>query len=1135
MSGMSRLLLLLVGISSAWAAGAEPVVVSGQVVDVADQPLGGAEVWLIRSQPGRGMAAEANAGKADPEGRFSFPGVTTEPAQGGTATLLMLLAYREPCALGWLYLERPEQPVRVRCLPPQPLAGRVTNEAGAGLTGRVALTFAAIRTDEQSRRQFVYLSDDLSRRFSTPCDATGAFSVPWLPEGYSARFDVTAPGHARARWNAAPGGEATVKLGLAGRLDLAVSCPAQPGLVGGLPVLLAADDKRELSPLWRETDATGALCLDDLAPGKYAVVVQLPLTSEWQAPVLRGVEVKVGQTTALPCALQSAPTVTGRVVDKVTGQPVAGVSVYTAGEISYGHAEGVVSDAEGNYRFRALPGKVSVTVGGGAPDYVRESPSPQEVLVTAQGGTVPDIAIRPGKTLTGVVVDAEGKPVAGAEVFCRDNGPSESPAARTDEQGRFAIRGLDPRGEVPVWASSGERLTARALMVDASAATIAPLKLTVQTLAPVRLKVRVVDGEGQPPPGLRVSGERAIGWSGWPAAIGKPDASGVLLSGPLPALGKYRLTITAEGCDGAAPPAWEAVAGQTHDFGTVTLTRASGTIAGKVVDQEGKPRAGVTVFNSGDGPKLARATTDAEGRFRLAGLYPGRVLVFTAAPGCLFTGAVAAVGAEDVALRLLPRAATTVLGAPREARPRFSREQERQAARALILQAIPLAAEYQRDSLVAMLATVDLPEARKLATAFHTREDAIVIAVGKSLLETSPDQALTCLEALKYFEKVNDLDMYVLYQAYATAALAKRNPEQARRQFDKTLPLVQTLKQEQMQMMGLALLGKAMLPADRTAATTALRACQQLVSNKLGRTEEGAEMRAMIAPLLAVLDPDGALEMVQGLQGDRDRGETPEGGIAAAIAPTDPARAEQLLAGLSEEHRAAATLPVAYAMLAKDPERAKRLAHAIGREWERRRTLAWLAEGLRASDPAAAAGLFGEAVEGWPLEQPPSPEQATWQAIEAGRHYAELAFIGTRLGYPQCRELVWAALSCRATAEDPRHQYWSGLERTLGLLALADPELTREAVGVYAARRPTTPAGPDDYSRQDLDSALLAAMALADAPAVPAFAAALKLGTGAAYTKAVELLLAEPEARLVRITGDSGNWVPGWDRWDMIW
>lgn len=61
-------------------------------------------------------------------------------------------------------------------------------------------------------------------------------------------------------------------------------------------------------------------------------------------------------------------------------------------------------------------------------------------------------------------------------------------------------------------------------------------------------------------------------------------------------------------------------------------------VAGKVVDRQGQPIAGVTVFNSGDGNERLEAVTGQNGEFLLGGVPEGPVFLFAEKPGYRFKG-----------------------------------------------------------------------------------------------------------------------------------------------------------------------------------------------------------------------------------------------------------------------------------------------------------------------------------------------------------------------------------------------------------------------------------------------------------------------------------------------------------------
>lgn len=1110
-------LLLAVGV---WGA---PVTVSGQVVDAQGKPLAGAEVWLLRAVRDGGMATTATAGQADADGRFSFPNVELAPkTTGASPDIIMLLAYQEPLALGWTSLRTLTIPALVRCFPPKPVTARVVDQQGNGVLANIALAFGTVLTG--GGRDFIYLSDDLSRRFSVTANANGNFIIPWLPPDGTARFSVTALGFGSIRWNIGEEIPTPITLKPAGGLEATFTCPEKPELVRDLKVLLNGD----ALTLYRTTDTAGRVTVTDLVPGKWFVAGAAPITSEWQVGP-QEVEVKAGETTPVQIAFRKAILVTGRVVNGDTKEPVAGVKLHVYTITS---PETVTSDKNGMYSFyTTLPGHAQVTIFQVPDDYAIPASAYAEIVATEQGGTVPDLAVSPAVVVTGIVVDTTGKPVAGAEVHYGAIVPVNA-LVTTDEEGRFTLKGIDRRYEIEVWAQKGEAVSRATEQFDPKAP--APLKLVVEPLAPVRLKVRVLNQDGKPVTNARLSTTWGLAGLGQPSAMGVLEADGYCLSQPSTPLGVYSVLATASGYDGAQTSTWQAVPGETHDFGVLRLTRASGFVAGRVVDQEGKPLANASVINSGDGPKVVKANTDQEGRFRLESLYPGRACLVAQAKGFLCIGLCAEVGTADLTLRLQPLAPVTTLGSPLPVTSHPNREAELAAARELLLQAIALKDERLQGMCVGMLATLDQAAATKLSTEAHGAYDRdIAIALGKHLLATDPDKALGYFDSLSFFGKANGMDPYIHYQVDAVMALAKLDPARARRQFDKTVPLVLTVSENELRFFYLMALGKAMLPVDQAQGESALRQAQKIVETQFGRSGNGAELRRMLASCLARLDPDAALEMIQGLQYEEGRPEYPELGVAATIAETDPAKAEAVVTPLPDTAKTQ-LLPVAYAMLSKDPERAARLVRSIPDEAAKRCGLAWLALGLRQQAPAQSLLLFEEAIKDLVGDE---RQLLNWNSLRDSGQYAELALLGAQLGYPLYQELAWRAICAREASNDPRfRQDWWELQRLLPPLALCMPDVAQELAAVGAARlqKSSVASGQIDYAYEQGGAAVLEAWAMSDASTVAARAPSLKLTRGDSYLWAVKLLLAEPSQRMTLIFSRQGN-VPGVDELDRMW
>ena len=67
---------------------------------------------------------------------------------------------------------------------------------------------------------------------------------------------------------------------------------------------------------------------------------------------------------------------------------------------------------------------------------------------------------------------------------------------------------------------------------------------------------------------------------------------------------------------------WLALKTETRPFFAKVVLRRLRTVRGRVLDSQGKPVAGASVRQAGDGPAPTQDMTDAEGRFALPASWP---------------------------------------------------------------------------------------------------------------------------------------------------------------------------------------------------------------------------------------------------------------------------------------------------------------------------------------------------------------------------------------------------------------------------------------------------------------------------------------------------------------------------------
>jgi hypothetical protein len=312
------------------------------------------------------------------------------------------------------------------------------------------------------------------------------------------------------------------------------------------------------------------------------------------------------------------------------------------------------TDAEGRCRIEGLPterARVEATASGCKPAHTEVEPTPGDTpaqvrLVLVEGGFV-----------TGVVVTPEGEPLADAGVAHQPStdlpmlgdmatqlGPDHLAAiaadgARTDAEGRFRLGGLDDDGEFLVVAAHPRFAAGIARGVRMGDQNV---KVALQPLGGLRGRA-VAAGDGQPLAAFTVTLLRTsfmiLRMPQRQRTIENVADGGFELSGISP--GTYTLQVSAEGCSDVTKDV--DVKPGMLDVGELRLPLAA-AIAGTVRDEQGAPVPFASVRRRqgalADNPMMAmfgsatvQAYTDAQGRFRLTPLPPGKLQLLATAPG----------------------------------------------------------------------------------------------------------------------------------------------------------------------------------------------------------------------------------------------------------------------------------------------------------------------------------------------------------------------------------------------------------------------------------------------------------------------------------------------------------------------
>lgn len=336
--------------------------------------------------------------------------------------------------------------------------------------------------------------------------------------------------------------------------------------------------------------------------------------------------------SSIELRLRAAAVGTGLVVD-ADGKGVAGalVRVITPGQPGYSHLRGPDAYAGTDGAFR-LPGllpdgsyELSVTHAGFAPQraVLRTSPAgrpsrPHRIVLTR------------GQTVTGKVVDEDGRPLSGAGLALHSLSRLEEERvgvhALSDATGGFALRPVTPGTFLLNVEKAGFPPLIDDLVVPAGAAVLDLGTLRLERGA--ALAGLVVDELGKPVPGAEV---RCYWETGAPRRDGTPstvqppttsvftDAEGGfrcegLSRGSRIGLWAHHPHYVDERVPGLEPPLNEPI--------RVELTPAR-TLSGRVTGNDGKPVAGaILVWNPGQIEERSGGT-DTDGRFWIPKLTPG--------------------------------------------------------------------------------------------------------------------------------------------------------------------------------------------------------------------------------------------------------------------------------------------------------------------------------------------------------------------------------------------------------------------------------------------------------------------------------------------------------------------------------
>jgi hypothetical protein len=333
-------------------------------------------------------------------------------------------------------------------------------------------------------------------------------------------------------------------------------------------------------------------------------------------------------------ALRRGATVSGVVRSAKSNLPIAGAMINLSREGDSSGSRSAITDPKGTFSIPAVP-EGHFRVFASHPAF---SARPREMRVGAGERAHHDVTMTPLVRVSGLVIDEEKKPVAGASIAPISR--TGRPAALTGSDGRFSLT-LDPEQ-----SSRGGRLVARKKGYAPGLA--GPLEVVdgqVKSDAAIvlprgfELRLRVVDRAGNPLPEepVRLLGEEAdqpvpgvnrlviCGEPYWPCRTGADGVSAIRVTE-----GRYK--AGAGGNAGARSDLLAQTVSARASLLTITLDRGV-EISGRVVFPDGSPAIDTPVtillgLNPEEpGTPASSTSANADGSFTLTNVPPGRVML----------------------------------------------------------------------------------------------------------------------------------------------------------------------------------------------------------------------------------------------------------------------------------------------------------------------------------------------------------------------------------------------------------------------------------------------------------------------------------------------------------------------------
>ncbi len=439
-----------------------------------------------------------------------------------------------------------------------------------------------------------------------------------------------------------------------------------------------------------KSDKDGRYVIGGLLPGQYnASLWAFNKNSKLVAPGQEGVMVQAGKTLTVNFRASEGRRLAGKVIDVVTGKPLAKFTVgyYGADRPRSGAAHRMdLTDEQGRFEFYVSPG----------PSYVYVAQGPQMA--------VPDhhrtVEVMPQRDLTDLVLQATTKTDAdfGFSTFTLGSEDTKKREEDQDYRLRIRLRTADGRqvngatyyiirgNERHFYGSgsfSGNRYDGDAwgksaygiisLFIDANgfnplitkefefSKRMEPLVVDLTPAVYIPVRGRVVDADGKPVVGARVrAGRFILGQVEFPWGVETmSDAEGKFQLKKLRQGERLLLYADKQGVGGVKSARFFLEKDEPFQVSELKIPPGNLSLEGVVTDYDGEVVAGASLLAFDGFPQVEGQTvknmtkTDANGRFQLQGLLPGKIwLQVEASDTKMLNSQETIAGAKDVRVRV---------------------------------------------------------------------------------------------------------------------------------------------------------------------------------------------------------------------------------------------------------------------------------------------------------------------------------------------------------------------------------------------------------------------------------------------------------------------------------------------------